>query len=209
MRAPQRRATFLAGRIAAKRLLMESMPDTGTHFASLRPADMHIETRAGDAARGQRPAVLLMGRPSPLAMSIAHTARGVLVAMANEPDVTPGVDLVDDQRRLHHLEWCFAASERRWVAATAGRGAGQLWAMKEALYKASHDGEGFAPGQIDVAHAGGPLYPGLSSRRVVRSLQIWRVDGHFAALAVVGPRDRDDREVWERIFVLSCEQIDD
>jgi phosphopantetheinyl transferase len=204
MRAPKRRATWLAGRIAAKRLLIESW---GEELTTLQPSEIHIETRCSDSSRGQRPAVFVSGQRLSYALSIAHSDHGVLVALANEPGVTLGVDLASqDGPHARRLSWSFTPAERRWLAAAPDRAAARLWAMKEALYKACHDGEGFAPAQIDVAPDAEPVYPGLAPRHMVRSLQSWRIDRHFAALAVVETLKSADRKTIEEDFVLSCEQ---
>ncbi|MEX0679046.1 MAG: 4'-phosphopantetheinyl transferase superfamily protein [Pirellulales bacterium] len=185
MRSPQRRATWLAGRMLAKRLLLESLALSGELDSWPSGAEIHIESV--DAGHGQRPSVFVWGRPLHWALSISHTARGVLAAVTTEPGVTLGVDLVC--RRDHptnRLAWCFTPAELRWLAAGPAhrREPEQLWAMKEALYKACQQGEGFAPRRIEVVPGAAPRYPILDSSRAVRSLQAWRVCGHFAALAV-------------------------
>lgn len=181
MRSAARRTTWLAGRIAAKQLLRQCLSETG-------PADIHIESRGG--GRGQRPSVFISGRPIPCALSIAHTSRGVLVAVSSEPGITLGVDLVGPQTcGLEHLAWCYTPAERRWLAAgpAPARSSEQLWAMKEAIYKACQQGEGFAPRQIEIVPGCDPRYAMLHRGRAVRSVQSWRVDGQFAALAIVEP----------------------
>lgn len=187
MGSQERRATWLAGRIVAKRLLSACLAAENDHRGTLAPAEIHIETQSTDLGHGQRPCIFMQGRSLDWALSIAHTARGVLAAVASEPGVTLGVDLVCCQDRpADRLEWCFTAAERRWLAAAPAhrRVREQLWAMKEALYKACQQGEGFAPGRIEVVPGAEPRYPAIESSRAVRSLQGWRVDGQFAALAV-------------------------
>lgn len=208
LRAIERRATFLAGRMAAKQLVMECLEEGDGGAAAARPMDIHIETRSSDRRRGDRPVVSVRGRRFRRAMSIAHTAKAVLVAVAGERGVRIGVDLVrQDDRRLCRLTWCFTERERRWLAAAPGRTGGELWALKEALYKACQAGEGFAPARIDVAPDVAPSYPNL--RGVVRSLRRWHVDGHVAALAVVDAPDLGGGETASVCSVLSRESVDD
>ena len=77
------------------------------------------------------------------------------------------------------LRWAFTPEERRWLAGGAARRRApeQVWALKEALYKACQSGEGFAPGQIEVVPGGSVRYPWLEGGAAIRSLQSWRVDG--------------------------------
>ena len=188
MRSAERRATWLAGRIAAKQLLAQCLTDAGDERTIPAAVEFHVESNGG--GRGQRPSVFVAGRPLAWALSIAHTARGVLAAVSAERGVTLGVDLVGQPSPgFARLAWCFTPAERRWLAAgpAHARSIEQLWAMKEALYKASQQGEGFAPRQIEMVPGREPRYAMLNPARAVRSVQSWRVDGHFAALAVVEP----------------------
>jgi phosphopantetheinyl transferase len=202
-----RRATWLGGRILSKRMVIAQLIKTPlpsweraahavrgpaletasqTQATSPAPAEIHIESRSGDAARGQRPCIFVAGRRLAWALSIAHTSRGVLVALGYQPGIRLGVDLVCRETDPRQLYWTFTTAERRWLAAE-GRDLGpqQLWACKEALYKACQQGEGFAPGRIEVVPGCDPHYPASDPARVVRRLQCWRVDGQLAALAVV------------------------
>jgi len=71
-----------------------------------------------------------------------------------------------------------------------------LWAMKEAVFKACHSGEGFAPQRIEIVPDCKQIG---SSPPVVRQLQCWRVDAHVAALAVA------DRPVgFQNHYPSSC-----
>lgn len=178
MHAPERRTTWLAGRVVAKQMLSWIDP---------RPSAVHIETRSQRAGHGERPQVFVASRAVPCAVSIAHTSRGVLVAVSHEPGVQLGVDLVDTAPQREHLNWALTADERAWLSAArpARDAVARLWAMKEALYKACQQGEGFAPGQIDVTPGRAPRYPNSDFHATLRGLQHWRVDGHSAALAVV------------------------
>jgi 4'-phosphopantetheinyl transferase len=170
----ERRATWLAGRMLAKRLLGERLA---------APAEIHIESRASDGQHGERPVAFVAGRPVDWALSIAHSERGVLVAISRERGVRLGVDLVGRAATRGRLDWTFTEAERRRLA-DGSRLPEQLWAMKEALYKACQQGEGFMPARIEVVGEAG--YPGFDG--CVRTLQCWRVDGQFAALAVAQKR---------------------
>jgi len=182
MKSTTRRATWLAGRVLAKQLIAECLRDQRDRRASLTPTEVHIESRSPEKRLGARPTVFVSGQSLNCGLSIAHSARGVLVAVGTDASV--GVDLVaTEECRAESLNWCFSAAERSWLAALPRRQCGvqRLWAMKEAVFKACHAGEGFAPQRIEIV--AGPDQT-CSWSRVVRRLQCWRVDSHVAALAV-------------------------
>jgi phosphopantetheinyl transferase len=182
MRSSERQATWLAGRVLAKQLIAACLEEQGDGRAYAPPTEIHIESRSPDKQLGARPLGFVSGQALNWGLSIAHSRRGVLVAVACDSHV--GVDLVaSDECRPESLAWCFSSAERRWLATVPrhGRGAERLWAMKEAVFKACHAGEGFAPQRIELFPHAGQVGP---SSRAVRQLQCWRVDGHVAALAL-------------------------
>jgi len=172
LRNPGRRDTFLAGRIVAKRLLGERL-----HAA---PTAIVIDSRSPREGHGERPAVVVANEHLAWSLSIAHTHRGVLVALCTEPGLTLGVDLVSPENRLATLAWTFSAAEQQSLA--AGMRLERIWAMKEAVYKACQQGEGFAPARIEVIPE--VRYPHAGADRAVHRLQTWRIDRQIAALAV-------------------------
>lgn len=182
MGSPERRATWLAGRVLAKQLIAECLRGQRDLRAITSPTEIYIESRSTEKHLGARPTVCVAGQELNWGLSIAHSRRGVLVAVALDANV--GVDLVaSDECRAESLAWCFSSAERRWLAALPrhDHGAERLWAMKEAVFKACHAGEGFAPQRIEIV----PNCKQIgSSSRIVRQLQCWRVDAHVAALAV-------------------------
>jgi len=181
MRASTRRETWLAGRILAKRMLRHAF-GSGEN-ADWHPAAIEIDTRSERPAHSDRPRARWHGNPLPCHLSIAHTARGVLVAVSRDLAIRPGVDLVADGADTTRLSWAFTPAERDWLAGKAPPHAAQLWAMKEALYKAGQQGEGFSPARIEVIPGRTAHYP--NSTNAIRHLQHWRVDEHWAALALV------------------------
>jgi 4'-phosphopantetheinyl transferase EntD len=187
MQSSERRATWLAGRILAKRLLLEYAQAAGDALATFRASELHIESRSTSPGHGERPTLFLAGLAQECAISIAHSQRGVLAAVALDGKVSLGVDLAESTDAPQALQWTFTPAERAWLAgdaATSDR-AVQLWALKEALYKACQRGEGFSPQTIDVAPGQLPSYPNLDLAENLQRLQSWRVDGHLAALAIV------------------------
>ena len=197
MSSLERQTTWLAGRVLAKQLIAERLSDREDRRATLSPREIHIESRSPEKRLGARPTVFVSGRELKWGLSIAHSTRGILVAVAQDASV--GVDLVSSEEcRAESLAWCFSPAELRWLAALPahGRGAERLWAMKEAVFKACHAGEGFAPQRIEVVPNGEQIG---SSSPALRRLQSWRVDAHVAALAVA---DRPDG--FQNHYPSSC-----
>jgi phosphopantetheinyl transferase len=187
MRSLDRQATWLAGRVLAKQLVAACLKDRDGQCTTISPTEIHIESRSPEKRLGARPRVFVSGQELDWGLSVAHSGRGVLVAVALDARV--GVDLVSSAEcRAASLAWCFSSAERRWLATLPahGRGAERLWAMKEAIFKACHAGEGFAPQRIEIVPDSEQI---SSSSPAVRRLQCWRVDAHVAALAVA---DRPD-----------------
>lgn len=195
MRSPFRKATWLAGRIVSKRLLLELLAGEQFPLADVRADNLCIESRSTQTGHGERPEVSIGGQLLPLALSIAHTKLGALAAAKLNADatleetVTLGVDLVCPSDAGKSLHWTFTDAERRWLATSADceHCAARLWSMKEALYKACQRGEGFAPRDIEVAPGQPPRYPLFNAVSDLVRLQCWRIDGHLAALAIVKP----------------------
>ncbi len=180
--APQRRAEFLAGRLAAKQVIWQLAGRQGLELSA-------IEIRSQDAGgQGRRPAVQVAGQPAPWRLSIAHTQRGALAAASLRPHTAVGVDLVPvdwDCRSV--VRFWFTPAERAWLADGPGFGAAGVWAAKEAAYKAAGGGEPFRPGQIEIR----PLPSGRLAA-CPRGAQHWpalqihieALDGHVAAVAL-------------------------
>lgn len=187
MRSTGRKATWLAGRIVSKRLLLELLAGEQHPLAVVRADEIHIESRSSRTGHGERPEVSIDGKLVPLALSIAHTERGALATATLKTDMALGVDLVTPTDAGRSLHWTFTDAEQLWLAVSADHThcAARLWSMKEALYKACQRGEGFAPRDIDVVPGRPPSYPQFDSIRDLIGLQCWRIDGQVAALAMV------------------------
>jgi phosphopantetheinyl transferase (holo-ACP synthase) len=162
-----RRGQWLAGRWTAKQLVVKS--GLGT-----RIGDIEIRTR-DVLARGCRPQVRIGGRRLDASLSIAHTARGAIVALARGNDTSVGVDLVDladpalvklagtSDRGFSRL-W-FTPLERSWLSVDPPRRAATLWAIKEAVYKACHCGEAWSPSDVAILPGGAAAGDGVGGFR--------------------------------------------
>jgi phosphopantetheine--protein transferase-like protein len=174
-RDARRRSGWLMSRVMAKHLLGETAGATATDF----------EILSRDAlGRVNRPLVWRQGDRLPWSLSISHSDRGVLVALAPSDEAAIGVDLTQEQAFSQSVaETWFTAAELAWYRQTNSRQIGAyIWSAKEALYKALSDGESFAPLEFEVLADGQCRHRGrgLSDCRV----QSWTVDGHLAVLAV-------------------------
>ncbi len=75
MRSAERRSTWLAGRVLAKRLLREVLGLAARDSVAGVPSAIHIDSRSARAGHGERPRVFVSERFEPCAISIAHTSR--------------------------------------------------------------------------------------------------------------------------------------
>jgi phosphopantetheinyl transferase len=176
-RDPTRRQAWLRGRWMMKHLII----------ARLRNHTIRdIEILVGEERRS--PQAHCRGESQNWPLSISHTESGVLAAISWRAETAVGVDLAP----LHPLPrgFCrlwFSAAEQQWIGAQAGPLAiNGLWTVKEALYKASNQGEPFNPRAIE-ALPGNYRYRGrlLPNCAVIT----WTVDEHVATLAVVPVTD--------------------
>jgi phosphopantetheinyl transferase len=174
---PERRRSWLAGRLLAKQVVRETWSDA--------PVDSAIEILSlNDRNRGSRPRVVCDGQQMPWSLSISHTQRGVLVALSTAPNVSVGVDLAAPQKlSAGFVRLWFTPAEQQWLAkSTAAHAAATIWAAKEALFKACNRGEGFTPRMIEVLPDGNCSYQQISLPGCWRS---WSVDKQIAVLATV------------------------
>jgi phosphopantetheinyl transferase len=175
-RNARRRCNWLLSRFVGKRLVAEA--------AGVNPRDIEILSRDSQG-RVNRPCLWRAGAPLPWSLSISHTDRGVLVALAATEQASIGVDLtLDDRFSPRFAELWFTPAEQSWVREANSRKIGAtIWAAKEALYKAVSDGESFAPREFEILADGQCRHRGLLLADC--QLQSWSVDGHLAALAVL------------------------
>jgi phosphopantetheinyl transferase len=183
LRDANRRRQWLAGRWLGKQLML--------HAAGAGdPADWQILSR-NQRGQGVRPQIFRGGRELDWTLSISHSGRGVLVALAPDSAMSVGVDLatsVPTSAAFRRL-W-FTPSEQRWLADDPRRRTRDLWAIKEATYKAAHAGEAWNPREIEVVPRGidrfDCLYRGQRLRRL--ALNLHEIDDQLAAVACL-PRE--------------------
>jgi len=188
--APLRRRQWLAGRSLARQLVERAAG--ADQSGDIESGAVQILTH-GERGLGTRPRVSIGGRELPWSLSIAHSERGVVAALAADNSCNLGIDLVS-------LDGCVAArpsfqrlwfntAERVWAGADPLRAA-SIWGIKEAVYKAANRGESWEPRQVEVrptaagcfkcSYRGLPLLPLFLNVRVL--------DGHALAVACL-PRD--------------------
>ena len=85
-RNPGRLQEYFCGRLLGKQLIAEQLGNTCTN-------QIEIFSR-NSAGRAIRPRASLAGRPLPFSLSIAHTDRGVLVAVCRDTRLQVGVDMM-------------------------------------------------------------------------------------------------------------------
>jgi 4'-phosphopantetheinyl transferase EntD len=129
--------------MVAKKLALETLGE-------VRLADLEIESR-DSAGRSIRPRACWSGRPLSWVISIAHSDRAVLAAVA-PPSVAVGVDLTPAEQRFERgfAECWFTAEERAGFDGDNDSTVLLAWAIKEATYKAINCGERFEPRRFHV-----------------------------------------------------------
>jgi phosphopantetheinyl transferase len=198
-----RRRQWLAGRTLAREMLRET-------FVLNTNDAVQIVSR-GEDGLGTHPLVNVNGRRLDCALSLSHTSRGVLVAVAVGDGNSLGVDLCDEVERFSpgFLRLWFTPGEQNWIQGDQGRAA-KIWAVKEAVFKAVSQGAPWNPREIEVVpasaadaqaaelHAGPAAISTPNSFRCVYcgqaveplSLALRTVDGHTAAVACRSPGAR-------------------
>jgi phosphopantetheinyl transferase len=184
-----RRRQWLAGRVIARELLGEA-------FDLSAADDVQIISR-GENGLGSRPLVTVNARRLDCGLSISHSSRGVLVALAPGGACSLGVDLCDEVESFTpgFLRLWFTPAEQIWMGGDRLRAA-TIWAIKEAVFKAISHGAAWNPREIEVfpqhnilggsaaAHGGTGFrceYLGQTVQPL--SLRLHTVDGHTAAIA--------------------------
>jgi len=173
-----RRTQWLAGRWLSKQLIGEE-----TNVAAL--GDLQIVSR-DDRRRGVKPEIWLGALRLDWSLSISHSDRGVLVALAATGETSVGVDLTVRVPASESFEsaW-FSAMERSRLAGDRQRRARTLWAIKEAVYKAANAGESWDPLNVEVtATAKGEFRCEYRGRELAElALAIEDIDGQVAVVA--------------------------
>ena len=129
-----------------------ALPDKPTVAPTPESIQHSLELVSHDAlGRGVRPRLLLAGRAIPWSVSVSHTETAVLVAISTQPGLTLGVDLVaEDLDAARSLKTWFDPCEEELVAAGDPSEALRLWAIKEAVYKATNQNDSFAPRRVCI-----------------------------------------------------------
>ena len=185
----RRRREWLAGRWAAKQLLIQ---------ASMAGCALDVEICSRDAGRrGSRPRIRIAGQPFFGSLSIAHTSKGAIAALAASERLTIGVDLVNlDEMAAVSASGGFARLwytplERCWIVADQLRRTATLWGIKEAVYKACQRGETWSPRDVVVWPQNGGYrctYQGHAIDGL--RLEVQQVDRHLAVVASLLQIDR-------------------
>ncbi len=177
-----RREAWLCGRRLGKQLMREAYAEPATDLASIE-----ILSRDADG-RGMRPTVSIDREPVSACLSISHSTHGVLAAVTTRPGASVGVDLaIPGTVKPGFLRTWFTAAEQERLKGAPER-VMTYWAIKEAVYKACHVGESFAPRKIEVFDSVEGrcwcYYRGIDLRNI-SDIQIREIDGHIAVVVTV------------------------
>jgi phosphopantetheinyl transferase len=230
-RAARRQKAWLCGRWLAKQLVAAGLdrqseepsprnqpaphatkvpvvPSTGgvDVAAEISLDQIEILSRDGEG-RGIAPVVQVAGRRDHRSLSISHTDRGVVVALANR--VRVGVDLVDlGGLDPAALGFWFTEQEKSELDLDNRHTAAILWAAKEAVFKATN-GSKFVPQQIQLRHRGmlngaSVCLPGMGTVHG-ENVAWWTflLDAQIAAVAITHGRGaRGHRRVRDLISTM-------
>jgi phosphopantetheinyl transferase (holo-ACP synthase) len=215
-RDSSRRRSWLAGRVLAKTLVMDSGAagpidprdieiDAGGAIAGTARFGNRLRERVlgsfgislAPPGRAQRPSVRIAGAVQPWCLSISHTDVAA-AALSLDPSTSVGIDLACGQQFAHgFLTMWFTDREQRQLEGCEPRQVAARWAIKEAVYKAFQQGESFTPRRIEVLCDAVPL----STDRVTAgvtcryhgfdltgslSIEAQFIAGHVLAIATIG-----------------------
>ncbi len=175
-----------SGRILAKALLLAAQR---TRWMAPDRITIHSRNHRGE---GTRPRVWYGERELQLSLSLSHAPEAVLVGLATAKQTRVGVDVVSIGSVKESVQkmW-FLPNERR--LARDDSVASQIWAAKEAVYKALNEGEPFYPRRIiiedrDATSCSCRYQSPTGLRRLVA--RTWHSrDGHMSACAVARIQD--------------------
>lgn len=176
IRNTARQQQWLAGRLLSRELLAEA-------FSLDSDQKLQILSR-DDRNLGVSPRVLIEGRELNCGLSIAHSQRGVLVAVSAARSLAIGVDLCEGLVATPgFLRLWFTAAEQNWIQADSSRAA-TVWAIKEAVYKALSQGAAWNPREVEVLPAAESSFAcRYQGRKVPLTLNVFELDRHVAAIA--------------------------
>jgi phosphopantetheinyl transferase len=129
----ERRASWLWGRIVAKRLLLNIWD-----YPKLLPWEICIQSH-DDAQQGIAPVAWIKEQRVPSQLSISHS--GEWIAAAWSQDARVGIDIIENRAHAP-LAWWQAPGED--LAPTTA------WSVREAAFKCLPVGERFRPRMLDV-----------------------------------------------------------
>jgi phosphopantetheinyl transferase len=156
-RSVERRASWLWGRVVAKRLVASC----SAKAAMVPPWSIEIRSRSDDNRLGIAPTAWIDGECLRLKLSIAHAGQLVAAACVDRGDI--GIDVLD--RAAQELP------------------SAELWAIKEAAFKCLPAGTPFQPGQLKIELAGNSAaWAHLPSQHAGRA-QLLTTDASLLALA--------------------------
>lgn len=175
---PKRRQAFLAGRDAAKRLLVRAFPD-------IQPTRITITTR-NTQHRGISPVVIVDGKRWEGSLSISHTDEWAIAGLSADQQNCVGVDIARvEARPASFARTWFSESEQESLALWDEANLVMAWAAKEAVFKAWNCGESFQPREMVVSNSSAASALCVQWRDSRCEANVSRYFDHVVAVAVV------------------------
>lgn len=192
-RSDKQRRAWLAGRICLKSLWLHSCGNNSDNGLIDENAvdwtTMNIISR-NDKGEGVRPILYVDKKPIDRYFSLSHSDFGVLAVLSKQKNRHIGCDIVpvgsfSDRFSQKNNPFVFHSGERRLLREGM---ADHIWAVKEAVYKATSHDKPFAPIHWVVEHLENNVFVCRSSEpgndiSVVVPTRLH--DGHVFAVAVI------------------------
>ena len=160
----ERAESFVYGRVMSKQLILR-------HWAELQSTkqpianELFISSKDG-MGRSVRPSVNWNGRRLPIAVSISHSESSVMAVVGDARTIQVGSDITSlDVNQVSSLRlWLTDAENKHWNQDDR-EALLSVWALKEAIYKASNNGDRFRPRRIEVLRSDDEYYCRIGSER--------------------------------------------
>lgn len=189
MKFELRRKSFIAGRRAAKHLLMNCVPE----LRGCSAAQISIENRESGA-----PYALLNSRELPGVLSISHSGDAAAAVYTSKSSIQIGVDLETIATRAQSfLQTYFTQSELEWVFSVKEEDQALIstliWSAKEAVLKALQTGLRVDTREIAILADDSPAADGWHRFGIAAEKgQVWqgywrKLDNLVITIAVGGP----------------------
>ena len=187
IRPDRQRRSWLAGRICLKFLwyrFNQENQDKSVDENSISWSTINVSSW-NEHGEGVSPVLYVDGNRIDRHFSLSHSDFSVLAVLSKQKDRRIGCDLVPLGSFSHRINpFIFHPAEQKMIDGTTEETADRIWAVKEAVYKATSTDRPFAPLQWHVERLNDDIFICRSSESSV-VVSTWRHDDHALAVTVV------------------------